>query len=210
MHNAVICLCSSHTSSTYGPLYGGGLISSNSEETKNILYVYQAFWELHLQHVMTKSVLLQFREMGYLAPAMVNYLALLGWNDGSEEEIFTVDQISKFFTYHQLPSSPLWERFYMFVFSQIILLYHPGISGNANHRTRPYLAHSVLFNELVWRTFGIFIPSTGLELSLLNSLEWLECSTRSFEEKLPSLCMPSMWLYRLLFSHKYLFRFGQL
>lgn len=35
--------------------------------------------------------------MGYLAPAMVNYLALLGWNDGSEDEIFTVDQISKFF-----------------------------------------------------------------------------------------------------------------
>jgi len=56
---------------------------------------------------MTKAVLLQFREMGYLAPAMVNYLALLGWNDGSEEEIFTVDQISKFFTYHLLPSSPL-------------------------------------------------------------------------------------------------------
>jgi hypothetical protein len=34
--------------------------------------------------------------MGYLASAMVNYLALLGWNDGSEDEIFTVDQISKF------------------------------------------------------------------------------------------------------------------
>lgn len=56
---------------------------------------------------MIKAVLLQFREMGYLAPAMVNYLALLGWNDGSEEEIFTVDQISKFYTYHQLPSSLL-------------------------------------------------------------------------------------------------------
>jgi glutamyl/glutaminyl-tRNA synthetase len=32
--------------------------------------------------------------MGFLAPAMVNYLALLGWNDGTEDEIFTVDQIS--------------------------------------------------------------------------------------------------------------------
>nr|PNR60969.1 hypothetical protein PHYPA_003762 [Physcomitrium patens] len=36
----------------------------------------------------------QFMEMGYVAPAMVNYLALLGWNDGCEDEIFTVDQIS--------------------------------------------------------------------------------------------------------------------
>ena len=77
------------------------------------------------------------------------------------------------------------------VFSWIILLYHPGISGSAKHRTRPYLAHSALFNELVWRTFGIFIPSTGLELSSLNSLEWLECITVSFEEKLPLyVCHP--------------------
>lgn len=38
----------------------------------------------------------QFMEMGYVAPAMVNYLALLGWNDGCEDEIFTVDQISTF------------------------------------------------------------------------------------------------------------------
>lgn len=43
----------------------------------------------------------QFREMGYLASAMVNYLALLGWNDGSEDEIFTAHQISKF--------HPLWQ-----------------------------------------------------------------------------------------------------
>lgn len=30
-----------------------------------------------------------FREQGYLPQAMVNYLSLLGWNDGSEKEIYT-------------------------------------------------------------------------------------------------------------------------
>lgn len=35
----------------------------------------------------------EFREKGYLAPAMVNFLSLLGWNDGSEQEIFTQDEL---------------------------------------------------------------------------------------------------------------------
>ncbi|KAF3777641.1 Glutamate--tRNA ligase [Nymphaea thermarum] len=39
----------------------------------------------------------QFREMGYLPQAMVNYLALLGWGDGTENEFFTIDElVSKF------------------------------------------------------------------------------------------------------------------
>ena len=38
-----------------------------------------------------------FREMGFLPEAFVNMLALLGWNDGTEQEIFTIDElIAKF------------------------------------------------------------------------------------------------------------------
>jgi glutamyl-tRNA synthetase len=47
----------------------------------------------------------QFREMGYLAPAMVNYLALLGWNDGSEDEIFTIEQIIEKFSIDRITKS---------------------------------------------------------------------------------------------------------
>ena len=32
----------------------------------------------------------EFQTQGFLAPAMVNFLALLGWNDGTEQEIFSV------------------------------------------------------------------------------------------------------------------------
>lgn len=35
----------------------------------------------------------QFREMGYLPQAMVNYLALLGWGDGTENEFYTLEQL---------------------------------------------------------------------------------------------------------------------
>ena len=38
-----------------------------------------------------------FREMGFLPQAMINYLALLGWNDGTENELFTLKELeSKF------------------------------------------------------------------------------------------------------------------
>ena len=35
-----------------------------------------------------------FQTQGFLAPAMVNFLALLGWNDGTEQEVFTVSFVS--------------------------------------------------------------------------------------------------------------------
>jgi glutamyl/glutaminyl-tRNA synthetase len=34
-----------------------------------------------------------FKAMGYLPEAMVNYMALLGWNPGTEQEIFTIDEL---------------------------------------------------------------------------------------------------------------------
>lgn len=34
-----------------------------------------------------------FKEEGYLSEAMVNFLSLLGWNPGSEEEIFSMDDL---------------------------------------------------------------------------------------------------------------------
>jgi glutamyl-tRNA synthetase len=33
--------------------------------------------------------------MGYLPRAMVNYLALLGWGDGTENEFFTLEHLGQ-------------------------------------------------------------------------------------------------------------------
>src|SRR5215831_12812315 len=38
-----------------------------------------------------------FREEGYLPEALLNYLALLGWNPGTEQEIFSFDELVKAF-----------------------------------------------------------------------------------------------------------------
>ncbi|XP_020083163.1 glutamate--tRNA ligase, chloroplastic/mitochondrial-like [Ananas comosus] len=47
----------------------------------------------------------QFREMGYLPQAMVNYLALLGWGDGTENEFFTIDQLVEKFSIERVNKS---------------------------------------------------------------------------------------------------------
>ena len=38
-----------------------------------------------------------FREAGFLPEAMLNFLAFLGWNPGTEQEIFTIDQLVEAF-----------------------------------------------------------------------------------------------------------------
>lgn len=37
--------------------------------------------------------LTEYREQGYLPEAIINYLALLGWNPGGEQEIFSVEEL---------------------------------------------------------------------------------------------------------------------
>lgn len=39
-----------------------------------------------------------FREMGFLPQAFINLLAMLGWNDGSDQEIFTLDELVEKFS----------------------------------------------------------------------------------------------------------------
>lgn len=43
---------------------------------------------------------------GYLPEAIINYIALLGWNPGTEEEIFSLDDLKKVFTAERLNRSP--------------------------------------------------------------------------------------------------------
>ncbi|MBI2120505.1 MAG: glutamate--tRNA ligase [Parcubacteria group bacterium] len=39
----------------------------------------------------------EYRDMGYLPEAVVNFLALLGWNPGTEQELFSMDELTEAF-----------------------------------------------------------------------------------------------------------------
>lgn len=46
-----------------------------------------------------------FREAGYLPEALINFLALLGWNPGTEQELFTMDELIKTFSLERISKS---------------------------------------------------------------------------------------------------------
>lgn len=48
----------------------------------------------------------QFRLDGYLPDAMINYLSLLGWNDGTDNEIFTREELIETFELNRVVKSP--------------------------------------------------------------------------------------------------------
>lgn len=47
---------------------------------------------------VTKDVFSGYREAGYLPEAFINMLAFLGWNPGSEQELFTTDELIREFS----------------------------------------------------------------------------------------------------------------
>ncbi|MGM0601020.1 MAG: glutamate--tRNA ligase [Candidatus Rifleibacteriota bacterium] len=48
----------------------------------------------------------QYAEDGYLPEAMINFLALLGWNEGTDKEVYSVDELIEKFSLERISSSP--------------------------------------------------------------------------------------------------------
>ncbi|KJS22797.1 MAG: glutamyl-tRNA synthetase [Clostridiaceae bacterium BRH_c20a] len=48
----------------------------------------------------------QYKEQGYLPEAVVNFLVLLGWSSGGEEEIFTMEQLIEQFSLDRVAKNP--------------------------------------------------------------------------------------------------------
>ena len=57
--------------------------------------------------------LMLFRDLGYLPEALLNYLALLGWNPGTEQELFTMDELVEAFSFERVQHGGArfdWEK----------------------------------------------------------------------------------------------------
>lgn len=49
--------------------------------------------------------LLEYREAGFLPEALINFMATIGWNDGTEQEVFTVDELIQKFSLERVQRS---------------------------------------------------------------------------------------------------------
>ena len=59
--------------------------------------------KLSKRHGATSVI--DYRDMGYLPEAIVNFLALLGWSSGTEREIFSLDELIKIFDLEKIQKS---------------------------------------------------------------------------------------------------------
>jgi glutamyl-tRNA synthetase len=50
----------------------------------------------------TGEISVGYREAGYLPEALINFLALLGWNPGTEKELFTLDELIREFSLERI------------------------------------------------------------------------------------------------------------
>src|SRR5919106_1452303 len=50
----------------------------------------------------SQTAISDYREQGYLPEALVNFLAFLGWSPGTEEEIFSLDELAARFELHKV------------------------------------------------------------------------------------------------------------
>ena len=53
----------------------------------------------------TGKIISGFREEGYLPEALINFLAFLGWNPGTEQELFTMDELVEAFSIERIGKS---------------------------------------------------------------------------------------------------------
>jgi glutamyl-tRNA synthetase len=91
------------------------------------LLIYQAFgWDVppmaHVPAVLGpdgkklskrhgSTAVAQFREEGYLPEALINYLALVGWSPGTEDEVFSMDDLVRVWKIEQVQSAGgKWDK----------------------------------------------------------------------------------------------------
>ncbi len=57
------------------------------------------------QDSKTKKIQQGFKEQGYLSEALINFLALLGWSPGNNEEIFSLKRLAEIFSLNRIGKS---------------------------------------------------------------------------------------------------------
>lgn len=88
-----------------------------------------------------------FRERGFLPEAFVNMLAVLGWNDGSEQEVFSLEELIQKFSIERVHSSGA-----KFDFDKAKWFNHEWIKKAAAERLRPdvksvFLSHGLEISD---------------------------------------------------------------
>jgi glutamyl-tRNA synthetase len=84
-----------------------------------------------------------FKELGFLPEAFVNMLAMLGWNDGTGKELFSIDQLTDAFSLERVHKSGA-----KFDFEKAKWFNHEWIKKKDSEELLPYLLHELERNNV--------------------------------------------------------------
>ncbi|HOV80263.1 MAG TPA: glutamate--tRNA ligase [Bacillota bacterium] len=110
----------------------------------------------------------QYRLKGYLPEALVNFMALLGWSPGGEEEIYSVEELKSQFSLERVAKSPA-----VFDFDKLNWL-----NGHYIRQARPDRLADLAVP---------FLDRAGYLKTLMldDRFKWLDCTDFSFAEDGP-------------------------
>jgi len=95
-----------------------------------------------------------YREAGFLPEAMLNYLALLGWNPGTDQEIFSMENLLQEFTLEKIQKSPAIfdeEKLRWVNREHLLQLSEDVFEESALEHLKKALSERITFNESVAR-----------------------------------------------------------
>jgi glutamyl-tRNA synthetase len=92
-----------------------------------------------------------YREAGYLPEAVINFLALLGWNPGNDQEVMSLEEMVKLFDLHRCSKSGA-----KFDYKKGIWFNHTYIQHKSNNEI------AKLFEPIV-REHGVTVPFETIE-----------------------------------------------
>ena len=110
---------------------------------------------------------------GYLPEAILNYIALLGWNPGTEQEIFSLDELKQCFTAERLNKSPA-------IFDGVKLKWMNGqylrnLSANEFHQLAlPYYAKALTRQVNLEALSQVLQPRIETLQDIIDNVDFIE------------------------------------
>ncbi|MBA5792088.1 glutamate--tRNA ligase [Flavobacterium sp. xlx-214] len=125
-----------------------------------------------------------YREKGYFPEAVVNFLALLGWNDGTDKEIYTLEELIQSFDLDRVSKSgakfdPEKNKWFN----------HQVIVHKTNTELAPYLQAALkqngieANNDVVEKVIGLIKERANLTTDLYSLADFFFIAPKAYDEK---------------------------
>jgi glutamyl-tRNA synthetase len=175
---------------------------------------------LQWMDTVTKEISSGYRESGYLPEAFVNMLAFLGWNPGTEQELFTMDELVHEFTLERVgkhgskfdPEKARWYNHHYLVKKpekELIGFLKQELDKRNLHFEDSYIAGVIrlikeranLISDLWLNSWFFFLPPTEYDELIVkkvwNPASIVSMRVRSFLSEIPQI---AEWEHNLIYE----------